>query len=183
MAFIVNRVVLRDRYRGYLMMEEKELRRYRFFSWCGCFSVNRQDARSAARSVAYISRLLAERRDRALLIFPQGEITPNDRRPLAIFSGIAHVASRAGGAMLLPVALRYEFRGEQRPEAFIRAGPAHHASADTDARALTSEIAQRLTAAAGALRDELNEKRLDGYQVLLHGRAGVNRVWDRVRGR
>jgi 1-acyl-sn-glycerol-3-phosphate acyltransferase len=182
MACIVNRVVLRDRFRPYLMMEEPELRRYQFFSWSGCFSVNRQDARAAARSVAYISRLLAERRDRALLIFPQGEITPNDRRPLAIFSGIAHVASRAGGAALLPVALRYEFRGEQRPEAFIRLGPFHIAPAPVEARALTREAERRLAAATDALRDELNDGRLERYRVLLRGRAGVNRVFDAARG-
>ena len=120
--------------------------------------MNRQDARSALRSVAYISRLLAARRDRALAIFPQGEITPNDRRPLTMFSGMAHVAQRAGGATLWPVALRYEFRGEQRPEAFIRAGPAHYAPADSDARALTAEAGARLTAACDALRDEVTER-------------------------
>src|ERR1043165_8852340 len=41
MCFLLNRVVLRDRFQGYLMMEEPELRRYRFFAWAGCFSVDR----------------------------------------------------------------------------------------------------------------------------------------------
>src|SRR5262249_11056728 len=31
MAFVLNRIVLGDHFQGYLMMEEKELRRYRFF--------------------------------------------------------------------------------------------------------------------------------------------------------
>src|SRR5262249_21005527 len=145
-----------NRFQGFCMMEEKELRRYRFFTWVGAFSVNRQDARSAMGSVAYIGRMLAERRDRALAIFPQGEITPNDRRPLTIFSGMAHVARRAGGATLWPIALRYEFRGEQRPEAFIRAGPAHHVPADLDPRALTAVAGVRLTAVCDALRDGVN---------------------------
>ena len=64
MAFVLNRVVLRSRFQGFAMMEEAQLRRYRFFSWSGAFSVHRQDARSAMRSVAYIARLLAERRAR-----------------------------------------------------------------------------------------------------------------------
>jgi hypothetical protein len=190
MAFALNRALLRDRFEGYLMMEEKELRRYRFFAWCGAFSVDRQDARSAMRSVAYIGRLLAERRDRALWIFPQGEITPNDRRPLMAFSGVAHIARRAGGATRWPVALRYEFRGEQRPEAFIRAGPAHRAPApstgsrqgDATTHALTAEVTARLTAACDALRDEVNADDLAGYRALLRGRPGVNRVFDAARG-
>jgi 1-acyl-sn-glycerol-3-phosphate acyltransferase len=180
MAFILSRMVLGDQFQGYLMMEEQELRRYRFFTWSGCFSVDRHDARSAARSVAYISRLLAERRGRALVIFPQGEITPNDRRPIVTFAGAAHIARRAGGATLWPVALRYEFRGEQRPEAFIRAGPCHYAPASAGARALSAEVGRRLTAAADALRDEITEGRLEGYRALLRGRPSINRLFDLI---
>ena len=182
MAFVLSRVLLRDGFERYLMMEEKELLRYQFFAWCGAFSVHRQDARSAMRSVAYIGRLLAERRARCLWIFPQGEITPNDRRPLEAFSGVAHVARRAGGATLWPVALRYELRGEQRPEAFIRAGPAHYAPANSEPRALSAEVAARLTAACDALRDEVTAGDMAGYRPLLRGRPGVNRLFDAVRG-
>lgn len=180
-ALVLNRIVLGDRFQGFLMMDEHELRRYRFFSWSGAFSVNRQDARSALGSVAYISRLLAARRDRALAIFPQGEITPNDRRPLQMFSGLAHVAQRAGGATLWPVALRYEFRGQQRPEAFIRAGPAHYALAASDTRALTAEAGARLTAACDALRDDLIGGQMEGYRVLLRGRPGPDVIFDAAR--
>lgn len=183
MAFVVNRAVLHDRFQGYLMMEEQQLRRYRFFTWCGCFSVDRHDPRSAAQSVGYIGRLLAARRDRSLWIFPQGEITPNDRRPLTIYPGVAHIARRAGGATLWPVALRYEFRGEQRPEAFIRAGPPHVAMAAASTRTLTAEVARRLTAAADALRDEVLQGALADYRVLLRGRPGIDRAFDALLGR
>jgi len=182
MCFLLDRLVLRERFEGYLMMEESELRRYRFFTWAGCFSVDRHDPRSAARSVAYIGRLLAERPDRSLYIFPQGVLTSTDRRPLAIYPGLAHVARRAGGTTLWPVALRYEFRGEQHPEAFIRAGPAHYAPAGAGTRALTNEVEYRLTAAADALRDEVVAGQLVGYHALLRGRPGANRLFDALRG-
>ncbi len=181
MACVLNRLVLRSRFQGYAMMEEQQLKRYRFFSWSGAFSIHRQDARSAMRSVRYIGRLLAERRNRCLYMFPQGEIAPNDRRPLKIFSGAAHIARRAGGATLWPVALRYEFRGEQRPEVFIRSRPPHQATAGAGTRALASEIGVRLTAACNALRDEFTSGDLGGYRMLLRGRAGVNRVFDMAR--
>ena len=181
MAFVLNRVVLRSRFQGFAMMEEAQLRRYRFFSWSGAFSVHRQDARSAMRSVAYIARLLAERRARCLYIFPQGEITPNDRRPLEMFGGVAHIVRRCGGATLWPIALRYEFGGEQRPEAFIRAGAPHYAPATSDARALTAELGERLTAACNALRAEYIAGEMGGYRTLLRGRAGVNRAFDAAR--
>jgi hypothetical protein len=180
-AHVLSRMVLANRFQSFCMMDERELRRYRFFTWIGAFSVNRQDARSALASVEYISRLLAARRDRALAIFPQGEITPNDRRPLTMFSGMAHVAQRIGGATLWPVALRYEFRGEQRPEAFIRAGPAHYVRANCDPRALTAAAGARLTAACDALRDDVISGQLDEYRVLLRGRPGPDKIWDAVR--
>jgi hypothetical protein len=182
LAHVLSRMVLGNRFQTFGMMEERELRRYRFFTWSGAFSVNRQDARSALASVAYIGRQLAERRDRALAIFPQGEITPNDRRPLQMFSGMAHVARWAGGATFWPVALRYEFRGEQRPEAFIRAGPAHYAPADSDTRALTADAGARLTAACDALRDEVTSSQLEAYRVLLRGRPGPDKIFDAARG-
>lgn len=183
MAFLLSRVVLRDGFEPYVMMDERELRRYRFFAWCGSFSIDRQDARSAMRSVAYIARMLGARRERALWIFPQGELTPNDRRPLTIYPGVAHVVRRVGGALLWPVALRYEFRGEQRPEAFIRAGPPHYAAAQLDTRALSAEVGRRLTHSVDALRDEVNAGNLEGYGTLLHGRPGVNRLFDAWRAR
>ncbi len=42
----------------YLMMDEPQLRRYGFFRWAGCFSVDRTDPRESARSVAYAAHLL-----------------------------------------------------------------------------------------------------------------------------
>ncbi|HWQ14047.1 MAG TPA: lysophospholipid acyltransferase family protein, partial [Roseiflexaceae bacterium] len=168
--------VLCERFESYIMMEERQLRAYRFFTLCGAFSVDPARPREALRSLAYITGLLREQR-RALWITPQGRITPNDRRPLTVYPGAAHVALRSG-ALLWPVALRYEFRGEQQPEAFIRAGPPHRPAPGTDPRALTEEIRARLTAAADALRDEVTEERLEGYETLLQGRPGVNRLFD-----
>ena len=46
---------------GYLMVEEKQLRRYFFFAWAGCFSVDRQNSRSALQSLKYAATLLKER--------------------------------------------------------------------------------------------------------------------------
>jgi chlorobactene lauroyltransferase len=181
MCFLISRELLRGGFDGYIMMEEPQLRAYRFFSWCGAFSIDRHSPRAAARSVAYVSRLLRERRDRALYIFPQGAIAPNDRRPMQIYPGIAHIVRRVGGATLLPVALRYEFRGEQRPEAFLLLGPAHREDG-RDVRALGIAVGRRLTESADTLRDLVVSEQLAGFQTLARGRPGVNRVFDGVFG-
>jgi hypothetical protein len=180
MAFLLDKEVFRERIESYIMMEERQLRAYRFFTLCGAFSVDRKRPGESDRSVAYISRLLREKRERVLWILPQGRIAPNDRRPLTVFPGAARVALRAGGALLWPVALRYEFRGEQQPEAFIRAGPACYARPDADQQQTIEAIHAALTAAVDALRDEVNAEQLDDYRVLMQGRAGVNRVFDQA---
>jgi chlorobactene lauroyltransferase len=177
MAFLLDKRVFRERLQSYIMMEEKQLRAYRFFTLCGAFSVDRRPG-EAERSIGYISRLLRERRDRILWILPQGRIAPNDRRPITVYPGAARVALRADGALLWPVALRYEFRGEQQPEAFVRVGPPHRAEPGDNEQSLTATIQARLTTAVDALRDEVNGERLEGYRVLLEGRPGINRLFD-----
>ncbi|KAB8141926.1 glycerol acyltransferase [Chloroflexia bacterium SDU3-3] len=175
-AMLLQRKLLRRTFQPYLMMDVRQLRRYQFFTWLGVFSVDLEDREQARRSVAYIARRLAERRDRVLWIFPQGEILPNDQRPLRIYPGVATVAQRAGGARIWPVALRYEFRNEQRPELFIRCGPPHAAPAGE--RAALRDVRASLTAQVDALRDEVNAGQTQGYRLLMGGIPGINRLSD-----
>ncbi|GAB4109376.1 MAG: lysophospholipid acyltransferase family protein [Roseiflexaceae bacterium] len=192
MLFVIYYLVLNQGFQNYIMMEAKQLRAYRFFAWCGAFSIDRKIPGDVDRSISYIANRLRERRERCLWIFPQGRIVPADRRPLIAYPGIARIVQQAGAATLWPVALRYEFRGEQQPEAFIRCGPFHTVTADQafDPDALTAEIATRLTANADALRDDIladQRERIEAYRVLLRGREGINRWFDgllaRLRGR
>jgi chlorobactene lauroyltransferase len=179
MAFL-----LADEYwrcQGYLMMEEAQLARYRFFRYCGVFSVDRHDPREGMRSVAYAAGLLQRHPGRVLWIFPQGEITPNDRRPLGSFSGAAHIAKRAAPVRCMPMALRFEFLGEQRPEALIRLGEAQLVEAGADVKALHREMDRRLLAEVDRLRDDTISGATSSYRTILQGRASVNVVWDRVR--
>ena len=107
---------------AYLMMEERQLRRYGFFRWIGAFSVDRQSPRDAVRSIHYAASLF-DRPGRILWIYPQGVMKPNDARPLEFFSGTARLIELLRDPQVLPVAHRYEFLMEQRPEAFSLFGP------------------------------------------------------------
>lgn len=179
LAFLLSRELWRRD--TYLMMEAPQLARYGFFRYGGVFGVDRHDRREGMRSVRYAADLLRASARRVVWIFPQGTITPNDRRPLTTFSGVAHIAVRAAPIRCVPVALRFEFLGQQRPEALIRIGEAHRVDADTDVKALHREMDRRLTATVDRLRDDTIEGATDGYTTLLRGRDSVNVVWDRVR--
>lgn len=177
-AFLLSREVWRDE--GYLMMEEPQLRRYGFFRYCGAFSVDRYDPREGMRAVQYAAALLRDSR-RMVWIFPQGEIVPSDRRPLVTFSGAAHIATRAAPVRCVPVALRFEFGGEQRPEALIRLGESHVVESGVNAKILHREMDQRLLTVMDALRDEFLSGATTGYRTILTGRESINVTWDRIR--
>ena len=170
---------------GYIMMEEPQLARYGFFRFCGAFGVERHDPRAAMRSVAYSAELLRQSTRRVVWIFPQGEITPNDRRPLTTFRGAAHIVKRVASAgcpiRCIPMALRFEFGGEQRPEALIRLGPAHTVTGQVDVKVLHRELDERLRHEMDTLRDDTLDGTTANYQTIFHGRPSVNVVWDRVR--
>ncbi len=170
---------------GYLMMEEAQLARYSFFRYCGVFSVDRHHPREAMRSVGYAADLLrapgTAAARRILWIFPQGEITPNDRRPLTTYAGAAHIARRAAPVRCIPMALRFEFLGEQRPEALVRLGPAHLVMDGVVLKALHQELDRRLLCEVERLHNDTISGATAHYQTALRGRASVNVLWDQVR--
>ena len=168
---------------SYLMMEQPQLARYSFFRYCGVFSVDRHDPREGMRSVAYAATLIRAGAGRVLWIFPQGEITPVDRRPFETFAGVAHIAKRAAPLRCIPMALRFEFLQEQRPEALIRLGPALTIDAVNDTKALHNELDARLLHEIDQLRVDTISGTTTQYRTVLQGRASVNVAWDRVRTR
>ncbi len=186
MTAVIDYEILRRRFDSYGMMEERQLRRYRFFTWMGAFSVHRQDRQEAQRSLRYISHVLAVRRGRALFLFPQGSILPNDQRPLRVYPGTARIAQQvlAQGmpVQLLPITLRYEFRGEQRPDVFVRVGPVQQLAAHSTVAVpdLTQQIGEQLTASLDALRAQVVAGDLHRFALLLRGREGIDRSFDRL---
>jgi hypothetical protein len=180
--FAMNRLVWKRE--AYVMIEHTQLSRYGFFRWAGGFSVDRSNARSAVQSINYASKLLATAKNRALLIYPQGEILANDTRPLRFFSGVGHIVKSVvqahGACALVPLALRYEFIGEQKPEAFVSSGTPRLLESITDLKQLTEDMEAALTAELDALRADITAYRMHSFTPVLRGGASINRVFDAV---
>ncbi len=172
---------------GYLMMDALSLRHYRFFTWIGVFGIDRADPRAALASIEYSAELLQGAPNRAVWMFPQGTITPPDRRPLGTYPGVAHIARRLPVCDIVPVAWRMDYRLEQRADCFIRVGAPLHldGSQRLGTRGLTAAVDQMLTALDDRLADELTHgdisRPLPGYRPLLRGRTSVNRIWEQVQ--
>jgi 1-acyl-sn-glycerol-3-phosphate acyltransferase len=147
--------------------------------------VDRDNARSALASIDYSARLLSERPGRAVWIFPQGTITHPDVRPLRLYGGAAAIARRVTGGKvaLVPVAMRYEFRMDQAPDAFARIGPPlllDPRAERLSSKEITSRLEEAMLHCADRLREDLIANNVRAYRRILSGRGSSNRVWERV---
>jgi 1-acyl-sn-glycerol-3-phosphate acyltransferase len=167
---------------SYLMMEEKQMTRYRFFRWIGAFSVNRARPRDVMASIRYAASIFT-RPNRALWIYPQAEMRPNDVRPLRFFGGLARIVELTGRVQLVPVAHRYEFLMEQRPEVFTAFGVPEIVEGIGDREEFLRERESRLTRLLDEVRAEVTEGRTGGYATILRGYASANVRLDRARGK
>ncbi len=168
---------------AYLMMEEAQLRRYFFFSWIGCFSVDRQDARSAMRSLQYAAGILKEKPGRMVWLFPQGVITPNDHRPLEFFTGAAHLARLTATSLVYPLAIRIEYLAEQRPDLFISLGEPLCVDEEMTRvpgflKSCTHQLEGMVTAELDQLRHDIIAGDHSSFKLLMHGTSSTNRIFD-----
>lgn len=108
--------------RPYVMMLEEQLVRYPFFTRVGVFSINPNSATDTRASLRYAANLLHEPRN-LLCLFPQGELAPWGKKPLAYKRGLELLLKlHRGRVNLLPLAMRVEFLGEKLPCAFFLFG-------------------------------------------------------------
>lgn len=158
---------------GYLMMDLQQMRRFKFFSWAGVFSVDRANGRQAMRSLDYIAGELQGGPGRALWIFPQGEISPQERRPLGFQSGLARLIRRVGPCYVYPVAVRYEFFTQSQPEFLISVGEARHFTGQEkpDHRALAAELEQTLQTELDRLKADVNSLNLADFITIIRGKS------------
>lgn len=113
-----NRVLRLD---AYALMDARNLRRLPFFARVGAFGVDLDQPRDGARAVRYARRLL-DRPGRAVFVFPQGAERPSSWRPLGFRAGAAAIARGAPDARVVPMALRYEHTGDERPHLLVAFG-------------------------------------------------------------
>ena len=192
--FLSHDVFRRD---GYGLMEGAQLLRYPFFRRIGCFGATMEHPAEDARGLAlYAARLLGTTGlggvPRTLWIFPQGALLPA-RVPLVFRSGLARFSRAVPDALLLPVAVRYEVRAEQRPECFVRvgapvppSGPGRHGGGGSGGDApvrLTRRLEQRLRDELDRLDADLTAEHPAGYRVALAGPGSLSDFYDRTMGR
>ena len=151
---------------SFVMMEERQLKNLSLFRRLGAFSVVRENAREAVKSMNYAAELLKKNPRQTVWIFPQGAILPNDLRPLKFFHGLARIIEKTEKCAVAPVALRYEFFGHYKPEILVKIGSPKlfTTGIDFDAKKKTGEFENDLTAALDDLKTDILTDNLQNYE-------------------
>lgn len=164
----------------YAMMEERQLIQYPFHRRLGAFGVVRENAREAARSIEYAAQLLSGT-NHALWIFPQGATLRNDARPLKLFTGAARIIERLKRADALPVAVRYEFLDEFRPEIFVRIETPERITESFNPKSLTRAMEESLTVALDRVRDDILRSDFGDYEEIIAPRRRAKRKNNHIK--
>ncbi len=158
----------------YCMMEEKQLKHYRFFTWLGAFSVDLSSPLRSAASLRYAQRLL-QKNETAIWIFPQGKLC-RQNEPMEIKPGTDYLAANAPNALLVPVALCYGFFREDRPNVLIEIGQPFPAVDLTEGR-----IAQECNETFVRVKQATENLDLTGFTVIFPPRWTINKRWEWVK--
>ncbi|MCX7878869.1 MAG: lysophospholipid acyltransferase family protein [Ignavibacteria bacterium] len=164
----------------YLMMDYSQLRKYRFFRFLGAYSVDKSNPVSLKKSLEFTCSLLKQE-NKFVWFFPQGEIKPQDSRPLGFQKGIEKIIRESGRINLVPVAFRYEFTSEQRPEVFILTGKPILTNGDENSEKTVnlSFLEKTLEEISDELKSLVINQRTEKFRILIHGKPSRNNIIDR----
>lgn len=168
--FYINEVWLKTD--GIAMMNEKGLKRFPFFRKLGAFSINTENRREILNSLRYT----IEQMDQGcnIFIFPQGEETHLEKRPLQFRSGTAYLNGKRPETPVISVTFYHHIRHHQLPEWFIHIGQPIDLSGTHDKKEKTKRLEEIMTEQLDGLKNQVIHDDPEQFLTLLKGRSGVS---------
>ncbi|MBN1153602.1 lysophospholipid acyltransferase family protein [candidate division KSB1 bacterium] len=149
----------------YIMMLEKQLKKYFFFKHVGAYSIDPDDYKEIRRSLNYTLDLINLHTEPAPLVtlFPQGELLPWTIRPLNFKKGLEWIISKSQRQInLLPVVFRIEYLNQQKADVFFKFGENH--VYDPNSFPGMNSLEQEVTSLLDSLQlDIINRNQGNGY--------------------
>jgi len=171
-AYILSRKVLNTNMR----MMIQELYRFPLLSRIGGFSVDKDSPQAAVKAINYCAEFL-NYPEGTLWIYPQGSVMPPDHRPVKFASGIAYLCSKLDGINLIPIAHRYSFLREDRPEILIEIGkPIILDNRNVDRKELTAFLEKEFMDFLDKQKNDISEGNLVGYEFVFKSRLCVAKL-------
>jgi hypothetical protein len=154
----------------------EELYRFPLLSRIGAFSVEKDSPQAAIKAINYCAGFL-NNPDGSLWIYPQGSVMPPDHRPIKFANGIAYLCSKLDGINLIPVAHKYVFLREDRPEILIEIGkPIILNSSNIDRKELTAFLESEFTKLLNKQKNDISEGNLEGYEFIFKSRLCIAKL-------
>lgn len=168
LAYYLNRKVLNIDAIG--MMEN--LHAMPFLNKIGAFSVDKKSITVIKNSLDFAAESL-NAPQKAVFIYPQGIIRPQDYTPLKFSSGISYVASKLDGVNLIPLAVRYCFLRANSPEILVDIAEPIFLPAVNDRKEITEKLQENFSNILERQRLEIANCNLDGYITVLKQRESL----------
>ena len=165
---------------GFGPMDASALGKYGVFERMGVFGVHQQDPRGAA---VFLRTCLAVLEDPGAMLWitAEGAFTDPRTRPLSLRAGLAHLARRVPGAVILPLAIEYTFWNESRPEVLVRFGEPLLSDRQGSVAEWTERLEHGLAVTMDALAAESLTRNPALFTPLVRGGAGVGGIYDSWR--
>lgn len=162
LAYYLNRKVLKLDTIG--MMED--LHAMPFLRKIGAFSVDKKSPKVIKESLNFAIQNLDSAK-KALFIYPQGIIRPQDYTNFKFSSGISYIASNLEGVNLVPLAIRYCFLRATSPEILIDISEPIFLQKIENRKEITKNLQENFLNILEKQRLEIANCDLDGYITVL----------------
>lgn len=128
--------------RARAMMEDKQIRKHKFFPKIGAFSINLSNSRSILQSMRYAVQSMA-RDSSCLFIYPEGELTPVSESKPKFKKGLAWLYQQMDRSIdFVPIAFYLHTFRDSKPELYINIGQSIALDPALSKEELTAEFEQ-----------------------------------------
>ena len=162
---------------GFGPMDAAALGKYGVLERMGVFGIELDTPRGAARFLTTSQRVLSDPAS-TLWITAEGHFTDPRLRPVHLRPGLAHLARRIPGAVILPLAVEYSFWNESRPEALARFGHPIETGRSRTTAEWTGHLEAELGRTMDALAAESAQRDPALFHALVRGGAGIGGIYD-----
>jgi 1-acyl-sn-glycerol-3-phosphate acyltransferase len=170
---------------GYGPMAAEELKRYPVLRKAGVFGIDPATPRGAVRFLRVATAVL-ENPAAMLWITAEGAFTDSRLRPLNLRAGLAHLARKCPGLVMVPLALDYPFWNQRLPEALMKFGPAIDSDPGLSVADWTERLQTALTTTLDGLVQDATKRDPRKFVTLVNGQGGIGGVyqlWRRIAER
>lgn len=137
--------------RARAIMEDTQMRQYRFFSRIGAFSVNLDNPRSAIITLRYALESLKQD-DASLYVYPEGKIVPIAPQTAEFKNGLAWIIEQKQNIDIVPVGINIDYSHSSKPTLNILVGKELEIPNSLNRNELTNHLKQELNSTLHKLR-------------------------------